>query len=115
MIKEIETTVQRYASNILIARQLIETVLPGILSLFIGPWSDRFGRKPVILSTFIGYFFIYLMLTVIAYTSTLVPVNPWWYFMAFLPIAFTGGYCALLTGLFCYVADVASQANRAMR
>lgn len=47
--------------------------------------------------------------------ATLVDVNPWWYFLAFLPICFTGGYCALLTGLFCYVADVASHDTRAMR
>lgn len=36
------------------ARSLLESIIPAIVSLFIGPWSDKFGRRPIVLTTFTG-------------------------------------------------------------
>ena len=52
--KDIEIIVQKYAARIFMTQTMIESIIPAFISLFIGPWSDKFGRKPVILSTSIG-------------------------------------------------------------
>lgn len=42
------------------ARAVLESIVPAFISFLIGPWSDKFGRKPILLSTFFGelYYFI---------------------------------------------------------
>lgn len=52
--QEIEILVQPHAAKIMMAQTIIEGVIPAIVSLFIGPWSDKFGRKPVIITTLCG-------------------------------------------------------------
>jgi len=69
----------------------------------------------VILSSFIGYFIIYLSITVISYMSTMISINPWLYLIPFIPISLCGGNCALITGVFSYLTDVTSQENRPIR
>lgn len=53
---ELEEKVQPYATVILMSRSIIEAIIPPILCFFIGPWSDKYGRKPVILFSFIGLY-----------------------------------------------------------
>lgn len=43
------------------------------------------------------------------------PVNPWMYILAYIPTAITGGNSALITSIFCYLTDVVTENNRAMR
>ncbi len=50
----IEKLVQPYAAKFFMAKTIVESLLPALVSLFIGPWSDKFGRKPVIVTTFVG-------------------------------------------------------------
>lgn len=52
--KDIETKIQPYVANIIMAGSLITSILPAILSLLLGPWSDKFGRRPVLIATFAG-------------------------------------------------------------
>lgn len=123
----IETEVQPYAARILMTRQLIESIAPALLALFIGPWSDRFGRRPVILAAMAGYLCSNVLSLLVAWLSAGdgraaaepagagVGVSPWAYVVAAVPVALTGGYCSLLTGMFCYMADVTGRENRAMR
>lgn len=56
----INTKVQPQASLILMSKSFIESIFPSFLSLFLGPWSDKYGRKPVILSGYIGNY-IYML------------------------------------------------------
>lgn len=58
----IEKVVQPYAAKIFMARTIIESLIPAFASMFIGPWSDKFGRRPVIISTYVGEYFIGLLL-----------------------------------------------------
>lgn len=60
-IKRIEIEVQPYVAKILMARSLLESIIPAIVSLFIGPWSDKFGRRPIVLTTFTGIVTITLL------------------------------------------------------
>lgn len=51
----------------------------------------------------------------ISYLSTTVAVNPWYYLIPYIPVAICGGNCALITGVFSYIADVTSQNDRPVR
>lgn len=62
-----------------------------------------------------GYFLIYFSIALISLLSTVWPVSPWYYLLAYIPISILGGPCALITSIFCYITDVSTQANRAFR
>lgn len=51
---ELEGLVQPISAKILMTRSLIEACLPAALSLMLGPWSDKYGRKPLIVVPFLG-------------------------------------------------------------
>lgn len=42
------------ASKLFMCRAILENIIPAFISFFIGPWSDKFGRKPVLLCTTLG-------------------------------------------------------------
>lgn len=97
------------------SRAILENIVPAFISLFIGPWSDKYGRKPILLSTFAGYFFVYFMLAVISLLSSQFDISPWYYLLAFIPISVLGGTCALITGIYCYLSDISTPKDRAFR
>lgn len=116
---------------------VITSVLPAFLSLFIGPWSDKFGRRPVLVATFSGKPFILIIIkkkinatkpvrqiaafighsitTILAAISLATPLNPWVYILSNVPLALTGGTCALITMVFCLVSDVSDEGGKARR
>lgn len=51
---ELEKKVQPYANMISMTDSLISQIVPVIIALFLGPWSDRNGRKPVMLAVLSG-------------------------------------------------------------
>lgn len=106
---------QPYAAEIIMAQQCIQAIVPVAMSLFIGPWSDKYGRKPLIISSICGYFLSNFAIAVIAYISMRTLVSPWLYVLAYIPQSFLGGNCAFFTGMFCYVSDTSRLKNRAMR
>lgn len=114
-IEDLEQQVQPYTATILMSRSLIESIIPTMCSMFIGPWSDKYGRKPVLLSTFIGSFFSYGLVALICFLSGRYEIDPWYYILAYIPAALSGGNCALITGVFCYITDVTSEKNRAVK
>uniref|UniRef100_A0A1B0AGU4 Major facilitator superfamily (MFS) profile domain-containing protein n=1 Tax=Glossina pallidipes TaxID=7398 RepID=A0A1B0AGU4_GLOPL len=83
--QHIETQIQPYVVKILMAISLLESIIPAFVSLFIGPWSDKYGRRPILLTTFS------------------------------VPSVLSGGTCALITGIYCYISDVAKAKSRALR
>lgn len=52
--KHIEEKLQPYVAQLQMTINLIQTIIPAILSLFLGPWSDTFGRKKILISTSTG-------------------------------------------------------------
>lgn len=112
---ELEKEVQPYTTRVLMAKTLIESIVPALCSMFIGPWSDKYGRKPVLLSTFIGSFFTYSLVATICFLSGKYEIDPWYYIFAYIPAALSGGNCALITGVFCYITDVTTEQNRAVK
>lgn len=49
-----EGRLQQKTANLLMARSIIEAFIPSLLTLFIGPWSDTNGRRPLILISLTG-------------------------------------------------------------
>ncbi|XP_059607645.1 probable peptidoglycan muropeptide transporter SLC46 [Phlebotomus argentipes] len=114
-IQNLEQQVQPYTAKIILVRSLIEQIFPAICSFFLGPWSDKFGRKPLLYACYSGYCCVYLLLAGIAFASASAPLNPWLYILAYAPVMFSGGTCALITGVFCNLTDVTTEKNRAIR
>lgn len=48
--------IEKYAATIFMSRAILENIIPAFISFFLGPWSDKYGRKPILLSTFCGKF-----------------------------------------------------------
>lgn len=52
--KDLQNQIQPYIATLLVLKSTIETFFPIILILFLGPWSDRNGRKQLLIFPFIG-------------------------------------------------------------
>lgn len=55
----IEGRVQSYTTQITMIRLIIESVFSGVMSMFVGFWSDLNGRKPFIVIPTAGKLFNY--------------------------------------------------------
>lgn len=51
---KLEEIVQPYVTVLAMTKRLIETCITALLCFFIGPWSDKYGRRPVLLATLTG-------------------------------------------------------------
>ncbi|KAH8261430.1 hypothetical protein KR044_009085 [Drosophila immigrans] len=122
--KKLEVKVQAYSADITMAISLLESIIPAFVSLFIGPWSDKFGRRPILLTVFTGelkaltiicYVVGATILIAIAELTTFQNISPWWFLLPSVPSVLSGGTCALITGIYCYISDVANERRRAIR
>lgn len=52
--KNLSNLIQPHIATVLTLKSNIETFFPIILILFFGPWSDKNGRKPLLIYPFIG-------------------------------------------------------------
>uniref|UniRef100_W8BYE5 Solute carrier family 46 member 3 n=1 Tax=Ceratitis capitata TaxID=7213 RepID=W8BYE5_CERCA len=114
-IKYIETTVQPYSARIFMTSSIIESLVPAFCGVFIGAWSDHFGRKPLLITAYSGYALYYAIATIIAQLATTYPVSPWYYLLAVCPLALIGGSVTYSVATFCYISDVSSAQERPYR
>ncbi|KAH0953519.1 hypothetical protein HN011_010320 [Eciton burchellii] len=105
----IDSLVQPRASLILMSKSFVESIFPSFLSLFLGPWSDKYGRKPVILSGYIGICLTYLLLCIMAHWE----ITAWYFLLAYIPTALLGGIGILMLASFCYITDITHDNERA--
>lgn len=111
----LEAAVQPTAAQITMVSSILISVIPALCGLVLGPWSDRFGRKPVIIIPCIGYIVTYLLKAIICRLSVATPLSPWLFVVAYLPAAFTGGTTVVCAGLFSFLTDVTTESNRTIR
>ncbi|XP_017489356.1 PREDICTED: proton-coupled folate transporter-like [Rhagoletis zephyria] len=113
--KIIENHLQPYVAKITMTNSILHNVWPGILVLFVGPWSDKFGRRPVLLMAFTASFIGHVITTILVSISKLVSLNPWLYLIGSIPSTLAGGGSTVMTIVICYVSDVADMENKAKR
>ncbi|XP_046995516.1 proton-coupled folate transporter-like [Schistocerca americana] len=106
------TSEQPHTASLLMSKTLLETLLPATLTLFLGPWSDRHGRKPLLLFPLIGHATTY---AAYAGLSTIDHLPPRYLLPASIPIALTGGFIALILSSYSYIADVSHADKRGLR
>lgn len=110
-----EKEVQKLISSIDIWKGVIHTLIPCILIMFIGAWSDRTGkRKMCILLPIWGevatsinnivnvYFFYEIPVQVTVFLETIIP-------------ACTGGWVTMFLGVFAYISDITKEEERTFR
>ena len=99
-------------SNSLVTYGQLANRLPSILIvLIIGPISDWFGRKPVLLASAIGL----VLQAVLAVLITVLKLSPYWFIVANFATGMCGDLTGILAGAFAYVSDVSSKKWRSFR
>ncbi|XP_054739941.1 uncharacterized protein LOC129245657 [Anastrepha obliqua] len=112
---QIETEVQPYVANLFMIRTLLESIVPALCGVFIGSWSDHYGRKPLLVISMIGFSFTYIIAAVICQIAVYQPVNPWYYVLAVVPHSVLGGNCVFSVAAFCFISDVTDTKTRPYR
>ncbi|XP_022224752.2 uncharacterized protein LOC111075628 [Drosophila obscura] len=114
-INAIETELQPYVANLFLSRTLLESIVPAFCGLFIGSWSDHYGRKPLLIVSMIGFSASFLMMAAICELSSYYVVNPWWYILAAVPHSLLGGNCVFSVAAFCFISDITDCKTRPYR
>ncbi|GBM78480.1 hypothetical protein AVEN_247735-1 [Araneus ventricosus] len=109
---EIKSAVEKKATNYQLGHTLIQTAPAVLISCFVGPWSDQYGRKIPVLIAIIGMSLDTIGSTVCAY---FLYSRVEFYF---IPAIFTGcfgGVVAVLTVIYSYASDVSPEGGRTMK
>ena len=91
---------------------IVKVLPPIIFSLFAGPWSDKFGRRYLIIVPLTGYiaYNIWFLINVLYFDELVVE-----YLMLEVFQYWPGGYMCLFMGSYSLIADHSSKSTRTMR
>lgn len=115
LLQYIDDEIQPYVAKVLMAKMMLEAILPAILVLFIGPLSDNFGRKPILNITCFGLFLYFSTLCIINFLSNYYNISPWYYCICFGVFSLFGGFPCILTSILSHTADSSSASKRSER
>ncbi|XP_055586468.1 tetracycline resistance protein, class E-like isoform X2 [Uranotaenia lowii] len=104
-----------YAATVSMSIVLLTSVIPALMALGFGPWSDRYGRKPIIAFSLVGFLITDSLIACLSYLSTFYSISPWCYVLANIPVSVLGGYAVLNLGIFSVMNDITNEANRTVR
>lgn len=91
--KFIEEFIQPKVAEIMMTTNLMHAIIPAVMSLFLGPWSDKYGRKSIIVATSIGFTVTLACFCFVSILSERVAIlNPWIFVLPNIPIILTGGW-----------------------
>ncbi|KAH8373069.1 hypothetical protein KR009_011228 [Drosophila setifemur] len=115
--KRIEEEVQPYAARVTLVMRMIECFVPAFCGLFVGAWADRYGRKPLLMCSFLGYGLRYLISAGIVYGAmqTHGLVSPWWYVLSIVPLSCLGSSVTYSVAALCFIGDVSEGKARSYR
>lgn len=110
--QKLESIVQPYANVISMVVGIPSGIISVILALFIGSWSDKYGRKPIIVLTTAGHVVSLSMITVFCFFKNM---SAWYLTLTSIPIILCGGFASALTVLLSYVTDITDENSRGLR
>ena len=104
-------TVETMSDNLVVYGQIANRIPAMIVTVLLGPLSDRFGRKPLLVMGTVGS-------TLGAFVSMLIvhfQWNPYYFIVANFLSGVTGDFAIVLSGGFAYVVDISSEKWRGLR
>ena len=104
-------TVETLSDNLVVYGQIANRIPSIIVTILLGPLSDRYGRKPVLLLATVG-------LTLEGFIAMLIvhfQWNPYYFIIANFIGGISGDYSGILSGGYAYIADVSSEKWRGLR
>ena len=109
---ETQEYVQETVATMNLVTMLAKSIPPIIFALFISPWSDKFGRKFLIVFPLIGYvlYDVWFLINVIYFDFFSVD----WLMLEFMQY-WAGGYMCFFLGLYSYASDVSDESTRTVR
>lgn len=110
--EKLEKLVEPEAAVINMVRSTIESLLSVLLCLFIGPWSDKFGRKPFLILNLIGTTLSFVLMSIFSFFPN---ISPWYSIVCSVPGLVTGGAAAYLTIILSYITDITNSETRGVR
>ncbi|CAG9857231.1 unnamed protein product [Phyllotreta striolata] len=108
----LEKIVQPYTGTLTTVSEMVPLALPIAISLMIGSWSDRYGRKPVLIVVLICQTLGFTISTVLLSFKEL---SPWWLMLGTIPMVVCGGTMTFFTVISSYLNDISTEHTRAMR
>ena len=106
-----EVEVQKLAASLGMYLSIMSALPAVIVSLFLGPWSDVNGRKPLMIFPMIGTILTQVIYIVNTYLSFLRAE----YILLTSIGSLFGGFTGFLIGVYSYIADVSSGRSRTSR
>ncbi|XP_076058807.1 putative peptidoglycan muropeptide transporter SLC46 [Oratosquilla oratoria] len=110
--KEKQENVQKLSNTYSMYKDLLENIPAVLFALFMGSWSDSYGRKIPMLLPIFGYFFSAL---VYMFNSYVWYLSPEYIILAGIPRALSGSFATLLMASYSYIADLTKLQSRTMR
>lgn len=112
----VEEEVQPHVANINSSILLLNSIVPAFLSLVLGIWIDKHGRKKVLMMSFSGYASTLGLIMLFSYLSdNVAPLTPWYYVIACVPLCLMGGWPSLDLAAGCYITDLSTKKDRTFR
>ncbi|XP_023711244.1 proton-coupled folate transporter isoform X2 [Cryptotermes secundus] len=110
--RQLEALLEPRVTVLQMYKTVIEAFIPAVLSMFLGPWSDHYGRKPLMLWPVFGYGLTYIIYT---FLSVVPDLCPFYFLLASIPVALSGGLITVISGMYAYTSDITSAEKRALR
>ncbi|XP_029726146.1 proton-coupled folate transporter [Aedes albopictus] len=111
--QDIKKEVQITTSTFHMWNNIAMYVVPIVLALFLGAWSDRRGRKLPLILGLIGKF-VYSVMIVVNTRMESWPVE-YIIYTATIPSVLTGADIAIFASCFAYISDITTVADRTIR
>ncbi|CAG0892529.1 unnamed protein product, partial [Darwinula stevensoni] len=105
--------VQKVTADYNMYRNIVEHVVPFFFTLFLGPWSDRNGRKIPLILVSVGQ-----LLQMAGYFLNAYFMDwdiDWILVLGSLPYSMGGSVMCLIMSMFSYMADITETRSRTMR
>ncbi|KAB0804710.1 hypothetical protein PPYR_01680 [Photinus pyralis] len=109
---KLELKVQPHAAVLTTTKSVTEIVVTSIWCFFLGPWSDQYGRRPVMIMSLAGFVCAYAIITAISLFEML---SPWFLLLASIPICLTGGFPSFLAVSICHLTETTHIVKRGFR